>query len=132
MRPDGAVLAMVGGRDYQKSQFNRAVDTNRQPGSLFKLFVYLAALRKGLGPNDMINAGPVEINGWEPENFGGHEYGRVTLADAFARSINTAAVRLAMDGGLDEVIRAARDRQGQPLATPDVSACAVGESPMVG
>jgi penicillin-binding protein 1A len=109
LRPDGAVLAMVGGRDYRDSQFNRAVEANRHPGSAFKLFVYLAALRKGLGPNDTIDAGPVEINGWEPENFGGREYGRVTLADAFARSINTAAVRLAMDVGLDEVIRAARD-----------------------
>jgi len=109
LRPDGAVLAMVGGRDYRDSQFNRAVEANRHPGSAFKLFVYLAALRKGLGPNDTINAGPIEINGWEPENFGGRQYGRVTLADAFARSINTAAVRLAMDVGLDEVIRAARD-----------------------
>jgi penicillin-binding protein 1A len=109
LRPDGAVLAMVGGRDYRESQFNRAVEANRHPGSAFKLFVYLAALRKGIGPNDTIDAGPVEINGWEPENFGGREYGRVTLADAFARSINTAAVRLAMDVGLDEVIRAARD-----------------------
>jgi penicillin-binding protein 1A len=109
LRPDGAVLAMVGGRDYRDSQFNRAVEANRHPGSAFKLFVYLAALRKGLGPNDTIDARPIEINGWEPENFGGRQYGRVTLADAFARSINTAAVRLAMDVGLDEVIRAARD-----------------------
>jgi len=109
LRPDGAVLAMVGGRDYRNSQFNHAVEANRHPGSAFKLFVYLAALRKGLGPNDTIDAGPVEINGWEPENFGGREYGRVTLAEAFSRSINTAAVRLAMDVGLDEVIRAARD-----------------------
>ena len=109
LRPDGAVLAMVGGRDYRDSQFNRAVEANRHPGSAFKLFVYLAALRKGLGPNDTIDARPVEINGWEPENFGGREYGRVTLAEGFSRSINTAAVRLAMDVGLDEVIHAARD-----------------------
>ena len=109
LRPDGAVLAMVGGRNYRDSQFNRAIEANRHPGSAFKLFVYLAALRKGLGPNDTIDARPVEINGWEPENYGGREYGRVTLAEGFARSINTAAVRLAMDVGLDEVIRAARD-----------------------
>jgi penicillin-binding protein 1A len=109
LRPDGAVLAMVGGRDYRQSQFNRAVEANRHPGSAFKLFVYLAALRKGFGPHDTIDAGPIDINGWEPENFGGQEYGRVTLADAFARSINTAAVRLAMDVGLSEVIAAARD-----------------------
>src|SRR5262245_49649037 len=125
LRPDGAVLAMVGGRDYSNSQFNRAVEANRHPGSAFKLFVYLAALRKGLGPNDTIDAGPVEINGWEPENFGGHEYGRVTLADAFARSINTAAVRLAMDVGLDEVIRAARDL-GIDAKLPKVPSLALG------
>jgi penicillin-binding protein 1A len=125
LRPDGAVLAMVGGRDYRESQFNRAVEANRHPGSTFKLFTYLAALRKGLGPNDTIDAGPVEINGWEPENFGGHEYGRVTLADAFARSINTAAVRLAMDVGLDEVIRAARDL-GIDAKLPKVPSLALG------
>jgi penicillin-binding protein 1A len=125
LRPDGAVLAMVGGRDYRDSQFNRAADANRQPGSAFKLFVYLAALRKGLGPNDMIDAGPVEINDWEPENFGGREYGRVTLADAFARSINTAAVRLAMDVGLDEVIRAARDL-GIDARLPQIPSLALG------
>ncbi len=109
LRPDGAVLAMVGGRDYGSSQFNRAVEANRHPGSAFKPFVYLAALRNGYSLRDVIDAGPVEINGWEPENFGGSEYGRVTLAEAFARSINTAAVRLAMDVGLNEVISAARD-----------------------
>jgi membrane peptidoglycan carboxypeptidase len=125
LRPDGAVLAMVGGRDYRSSQFNRAVEANRHPGSAFKLFVYLAALRKGLGPNDTIDAGPVEINGWEPENFGGREYGRVTLADAFARSMNTAAVRLAMDVGLDEVIRAARDL-GIDARLPKVPSLALG------
>jgi penicillin-binding protein 1A len=109
LRVDGAVLAMVGGRDYGTSQFNRAVEANRHPGSAFKLFVYLAALRKGYSPQHLIDAGPVEINGWEPENFGGREYGRVTLAEAFSQSINTAAVRLAMDVGLKEVISAARD-----------------------
>jgi membrane peptidoglycan carboxypeptidase len=61
MRPDGAVLAMVGGRDYRRSQFNRAADANRQPGSAFKLFVYLAALRKGYTPQDTIDAGPVDV-----------------------------------------------------------------------
>jgi penicillin-binding protein 1A len=109
LRPDGAVLAMVGGRDYGTSQFNRAVEANRHPGSAFKLFVYLAALRKGYSPQDVIDAGPVEIRGWRPENFGGARHGRVTLKDAFARSINTAAVRLAMDVGLKEVVSTARD-----------------------
>ena len=125
LRPDGAVLAMVGGRDYRKSQFNRAVEANRHPGSTFKLFVYLAALRKGFAPNDMIDAGPVEIKGWQPENFGGREYGRITLADAFARSVNTAAVRLAMDVGLNEVISAARDL-GIDARLPAVPSLALG------
>ncbi len=109
MRPDGAVLAMVGGRDYGTSQFNRAVDANRQPGSAFKLFVYLAALRKGYTPQDTIDAGPIDVRGWSPANFDDEHYGRITLADAFAKSVNTAAVRLAIDVGLDNVIAAARD-----------------------
>ena len=109
MRPDGAVLAMVGGRDYGSSQFNRAVDANRQPGSAFKLFVYLAALRKGYTPQDTIDAGPIDIKGWTPANFDDEHYGQITLAEAFAKSVNTAAVRLAMDVGLDNVIAAARD-----------------------
>jgi penicillin-binding protein 1A len=109
MRPDGAVVAMVGGRDYDKSQFNRAVEANRQPGSAFKLFVYLAALRNGYSPESLINARPLSIRGWTPKNYGGHQYGTVTLFDAFARSINTAAVRLAMQVGLEKVIAAARD-----------------------
>jgi penicillin-binding protein 1A len=109
LRADGAVLAMVGGRDYDRSQFNRAIEANRQPGSAFKLFVYLAALRKGFSPHDTIDAGPLEIRGWRPENFGGSQYGTVTLAEGFSKSINTAAVRLAMDVGLNEVIATARD-----------------------
>jgi len=109
MRRDGAVVAMVGGRDYQKSQFNRAVNAQRQPGSAFKLFVYFAALRNGVTLDDTVDARPLEIKGWEPENYGGHHYGRVPLAEAFAESINTAAVRLAQQVGLKEVIAAARD-----------------------
>ena len=68
MRPNGAVLAMVGGRDYDESQFNRAVEAKRQPGSAFKLFVFLAALRAGYSLHDNIDAGPIEIKGWQPEN----------------------------------------------------------------
>ncbi len=109
MRPDGAVLAMVGGRNYNASQFNRAAAANRQPGSAFKLFVYLAALRKGYTPQDTIDAGPIDVNGWSPSNFDDEHFGRITLAEAFAKSVNTAAVRLEMDVGLDNVIAAARD-----------------------
>lgn len=109
MRPDGAVLAMVGGRNYGGSQFNRAVDARRPPGSAFKLFVYLAALRAGYTPQDMIDAGPIDIDGWTPENFDNEQYGRISLADAFAKSVNTASARLAMNVGLNNVIAAARD-----------------------
>jgi penicillin-binding protein 1A len=130
MRPDGAVLAMVGGRDYQASQFNRAVNAQRQPGSAFKLFVYFAALRNGLGLNDTVDARPLEIKGWEPENYAGRHYGRMPLAEAFAESINTAAVRLAQQVGLKQVIAAARDLgitsplpavPSLPLGTADVN-----------
>src|SRR5581483_7078938 len=70
MRPDGSVVAMVGGRDYDRSQYNRAVQAQRQPGSAFKLFDYYAALRKGYTPQDTISDAPVDIRGWEPENYG--------------------------------------------------------------
>ena len=109
MRPDGAVLAMVGGRDYDQSQFNRAADARRQPGSAFKLFVYYAALRSGYSPSDVIDASPIRIKRWEPENFGGRRYGKMRLEQAFAQSINTAAVRVATTVGLDKVVAAARD-----------------------
>jgi 1A family penicillin-binding protein len=125
MRPDGAVLAMVGGRDYKKSQFNRATEANRHPGSAFKLFVYLAALRKGIKPEDAVDASPLEIKGWRPENFGDKTYGKMTLADAFAQSVNTAAVRLAMQIGLEQVITAARDL-GIDARLPAVPSLALG------
>jgi penicillin-binding protein 1A len=109
MRPDGAVVTMVGGRDYDQSQFNRAADARRQPGSAFKLFVYLAALRSGYSPSDLVDASPIRIKHWDPENFGGRRYGTTTLEQAFAQSVNTAAVRLATEVGLDKVVAAARD-----------------------
>lgn len=109
LRPDGAVLAMVGGRDYAKSEFNRVVDAKRQPGSTFKLFVYYAALRNGFSPGDRVEDAPLDAGGWKPENFDGRYHGRVSLAEAFARSLNTAAVRLAMTVGIKEVVAAARE-----------------------
>ena len=109
MRPDGAVVAMVGGRDYHQSQFNRAADAKRQPGSAFKLFVYLAALRSGYSPGDLVDASPIRIKRWEPENYGGRRHGMMTLEQAFAQSVNTAAVRLATELGLPKVVAAARD-----------------------
>jgi penicillin-binding protein 1A len=109
MRPDGAVVAMVGGSNYSESQFNRAVQAKRQPGSAFKLFDYYAALRQGFSPDDEILDEPVDIKGWEPDNYGRHFHGRVTLADAFAHSLNAATVRLSQQVGIPQVIAAARD-----------------------
>ena len=125
LRPNGAVVAMVGGRDREKSQFNRAVQAQRQPGSAFKLFVYMAALRSGFAPEDAVDASPVELEGWAPKNSGGGAYGMVSLGDAFAHSINTAAVRLAMDVGNKKVIEAAR-ALGITSSLPDVPSLALG------
>jgi len=109
MTPDGAVVAMVGGRDYKASQFNRAVTAMRQPGSTFKLFVYYAALKAGFTLSDQVLDAPIDIDGWSPENSGGNYRGWVTLAEAFARSLNAASVALAEEVGLDNVIAAARE-----------------------
>ena len=109
LRTDGRVIAMVGGRRYADSPFNRATQARRQPGSTFKLFVYLAALRAGMTPDDMIEDSPVTIDGWSPANADRTYRGRITLREAFARSSNVAAVRLAQRVGPREVVRAARD-----------------------
>jgi len=109
MRPDGAVLAMVGGRSYADSQFNRAVQAQRQPGSAFKLFDYYAAFRHGFGPQDRVLDAPVDLHGWRPENYGHRSHGEVTLAEAFANSLNDATVRLSQEVGIGQVIAAARD-----------------------
>jgi len=109
MRPDGRVVAMVGGRDYAKSSFNRAVQARRQPGSTFKLFVYLAALRAGMTPDDMVEDRPITIGTWSPRNSDGRYRGMVTLRQAFARSSNVAAVRLTQKVGPAAVVRAAQD-----------------------
>lgn len=109
MTRDGAVVAMVGGRDYKASQFNRAVTAMRQPGSTFKLFVYYAALKAGLTLSDRILDAPIDVNGWSPENSGGNYHGWVTLAEAFARSLNAASAALAQEVGIDKVIAAARE-----------------------
>lgn len=107
MTPDGAVRAMVGGRNYAESQYNRAVTAKRQPGSSFKPFVYLTAIESGLTPETIRSDAPIDVKGWRPENFT-HEYmGSVTLTQALSQSLNTVAVRLGMEVGAKSVVRTA-------------------------
>ena len=108
MSPSGAVLAMVGGRSYEASQFNRAFQAQRQPGSLFKLFVYLTALSKGLEPDTQIIDEPVKVGDWAPKNYGGKYLGAVTLRKSFSKSINSVAVKLVQRVGADHVVQMAR------------------------
>ncbi|HBU96819.1 MAG TPA: penicillin-binding protein [Thalassospira lucentensis] len=109
MTPDGAVRALVGGRDYFESQYNRVTQARRQPGSVFKLFTYLAGLDNGLGSNDWMRDIEISINGWEPRNFDRKHHGTMSIRDALATSNNSIAVQLAMEVGLDKVIQKARD-----------------------
>jgi len=108
LSPDGAVRAMVGGRDYGSSQFNRATQALRPPGSSFKLFVYLAAMEAGMSPDDVMNDTPISIAGYRPDNYDSKFYGRVTLREAFARSLNSVALQLSERVGRRKVIEAAR------------------------
>ena len=108
MSPDGAVRAMIGGADYATSQFNRATQARRQPGSAFKPIVYLAALEAGLTPASPIDDTPIDIDGWAPRNYSGRFSGRVTLREALARSLNAATVRVAVGLGFDRVLATAR------------------------
>ncbi len=107
MTPDGAVRAMVGGRDYGGSQFNRATQALRQPGSAFKPFVYLAALEVGITPGNHFVDGPISIGKWQPHNYTNRYLGDITVADAFAQSINTVAVQVEMRVGVPRVVAAA-------------------------
>jgi len=108
MRPDGAIVALVGGKDYRASQFNRATQAKRQPGSAFKPFVYLAALEAGLTPDTIRIDQPVRIGNWEPENFSRDFRGPVSLREALALSLNTIAAQLASEVGPREVVRTAQ------------------------
>ena len=108
MTPQGRVCAMIGGRNYKKSQFNRATQAYRQPGSAFKPIVYLPAVEAGMKPDTIVLDAPITVDGWSPRNFSGRFYGKVSLLDAVARSINTTAVRVAEDIGRDNVLKAAR------------------------
>ena len=99
MDPDGAIRAFVGGRNYSESQFDRVTSARRQPGSAFKAFVYLAALEKGLTPDTLREDAPINIKGWQPENYAREYRGPVTLTEALSQSLNTVAVRLGLEVG---------------------------------
>jgi penicillin-binding protein 1A len=107
MTPEGAVRAMVGGRNYAESQFNRAVTAKRQPGSAFKPFVYLTAIEAGLTPETIRQDAPLDVKGWKPENYSHEYFGAVTLTQALAMSLNTVAVRLGLEVGAKNVVRTA-------------------------
>ena len=105
---DGAVRAMVGGKDYVASIYNRATQATRQPGSAFKLFVYLTALEAGHKPDDMVVDEPVTINGWSPRNSSGAFRGEMNIRTAFAYSVNTIAAKLGQEVGFGAIANMAR------------------------
>ena len=105
--PTGEIRALVGGRDYAQSQFNRAVSAKRQPGSAFKPFVYLAGLEHGMTPETVREDGPLNVKGWQPENYSHEYFGPVTLTRALSLSLNTVAVRIGMEVGPKTVAKAA-------------------------
>ncbi|MFO1246880.1 MAG: PBP1A family penicillin-binding protein [Alphaproteobacteria bacterium] len=127
MTPDGAVRAMVGGRTYNGSGFNRAIDAVRQPGSAFKPFVYLAALEHGHTIDETVNDGPVDIHGWKPTDYEGRFKGQMPLIQAFAESSNSVAAQLTAEVGPKEVARTAR-RLGIVSPLLEVSSLALGTS----
>ena len=112
---NGAIKAMVGGVNYNKSQFNRAVQALRQPGSSFKPFIYITALEQGFYPDDVVNDTPINIRGWKPENFDKQVHGEVSLQEALRLSLNLAAINLSSAVGRGNVIKYAR-RMG--ITTP--------------
>jgi penicillin-binding protein 1A len=127
--PDGAVRAMVGGRDYGESQFNRATDALRQPGSSFKPFVYATAMMNGFTPDSIVQDAPICIGNWCPHNYSGGYKGAITVTTALIHSLNTVAVRLAQAVGRDHIAETAhrmgitsdlRITRSMPLGTSEV------------
>jgi penicillin-binding protein 1A len=127
LSPQGAILAMVGGRDYEDSQFNRAVQAKRQAGSLFKLFVYLTAYTQGLSPDSVLVDRPVQIGDWEPQNSNNRFRGALPLRTAFALSVNTIAAQLGDELGIPAVIATAR-KLGITSDLPNVPSLALGSA----
>lgn len=104
----GAVRALIGGADYASSQFDRASQAKRQPGSAFKPFVYLTALKQGTLPSSVRNDAPIRIGRWAPENYRGRYHGPVTLETALSQSLNSVAAQLIMETGPGNVVKTAR------------------------
>ena len=127
MTPNGAVRAMVGGRSYAQSPFNRATDAMRQPGSAFKPFVYLTAFENGHTPSDVLVDGPVDFNGWKPTDYENRFEGPMTLTQAFAKSSNVIAAKLTIEAGPKAVARTAR-RLGITTPLDAVPSLALGTS----
>jgi penicillin-binding protein 1A len=123
---DGAVRAMVGGRNFKDSPYNRAVLARRQPGSAFKPFVWLTALEKGMTPDDTVLDGPLRIGTWSPVNDDRRFQGEVTLEDALAQSINTASVRLLIKSGGARAVAATAARLGIADRLPNDASLALG------
>ncbi len=128
----GAIRAMVGGRDYAASQFNRATQALRQPGSAFKPFIYLTAVESGMRPDDTVVDAPITVDGWSPDNFDHRTRGPVTLAEAVADSLNTVAVRISEQVGRAKVLATAR-RLGLdiPAAAPPSVALGTSETALL-
>jgi penicillin-binding protein 1A len=122
----GAVRAMVGGRDYRTSSYNRAVLARRQPGSSFKPFVWLAALEKGVRPDDTVLDGPIRVGNWSPVDFERRYLGEITVEEALAQSINTASVRLLMQAGGPRAAIAVARRLGITDRLPNDASIALG------
>ncbi|MCT8972081.1 transglycosylase domain-containing protein [Microbaculum marinisediminis] len=127
MDTSGAVRAIIGGRNYTKSQFNRAVKAKRQSGSSFKTFVYAAAIEAGLSPDTLRTDGPISFGNWSPGNYNGKYRGPITLTEALKDSINTVAVRLTSEVGVDKVIDVAH-RMGIRSDIPENMSIALGTS----
>lgn len=121
MGMDGAIRALVGGRNYAESQFNRASSAMRQPGSAFKPFVYLTALERGLTPDTVREDAPIDVRGWRPENASRTYHGPVTLTRALALSLNSVAVRLCLEVGPKAVVATAHRLGITSHLEPDVS-----------
>lgn len=132
LRPDGSIVAIVGGVDYSKSQFNRATQGMRQPGSSFKPFVYLAAIEQGADEYTPVYDAPITEGRYRPQNFGNKYYGDIRLIDALTLSLNTVSVRLAQTIGVDKVISVARRMGITADLEPNLSlALGTSEVPMV-